>query len=75
MKFKKFVVAMLCVAMVISLFGCGKKSTLQTDKEFEADKLGMMIIHWAGYDISGVPAFWQKMSGHNANNFDFFFKN
>lgn len=32
----------------------------------------MLIIHWAGYDISGVPAFWQKMSSQNANNFDFF---
>lgn len=42
------------------------------DQELEADRLGMLIIHWAGYDIDGVPAFWQKMSGHNANNFDFF---
>ncbi|MCR5027242.1 MAG: M48 family metalloprotease [Methanobrevibacter sp.] len=42
------------------------------DQELEADRLGMLIIHWAGYDISGVPAFWQKMSGQNANNFDFF---
>ncbi len=25
-------------------------------QEIEADKLGMMIIHWAGYDISGIPA-------------------
>ena len=36
------------------------------------DRLGMLIIHWAGYDIEGVPAFWQKMSSQNANNFDFF---
>lgn len=42
------------------------------DQELEADRLGMLIIHWAGYDIDGVPAFWQKMSGHSANNFDFF---
>ena len=42
------------------------------DQELEADKLGMMIIHWAGYDISGVPDFWQKMSNHSSNNFDFF---
>ena len=42
------------------------------DQELEADKLGMMIIHWAGYDISGIPQFWQKMSGHNANEHDFF---
>ena len=42
------------------------------DQELEADRLGMLIIHWAGYDISGVPAFWQKMSSENANNFDFF---
>ena len=41
-------------------------------QELEADKLGMMIIHWAGYDISGIPAFWQAMSQNNANDFDFF---
>ncbi|WP_296894028.1 M48 family metallopeptidase [uncultured Methanobrevibacter sp.] len=42
------------------------------DQELEADKLGMMIIHWAGYDISGIPRFWQSMSGRNPNNHDFF---
>ncbi|MBR3140689.1 MAG: M48 family metalloprotease [Methanobrevibacter sp.] len=42
------------------------------DQELEADKLGMMIIHWAGYDISHVPSFWQAMSAHNANEHDFF---
>lgn len=41
-------------------------------QEIEADKLGMMIIHWAGYDISEIPAFWQSMSEENANDFDFF---
>ncbi|MCL2687073.1 MAG: M48 family metalloprotease [Methanobrevibacter sp.] len=40
--------------------------------EIEADKLGMMIIHWADYDINKVPAFWQRMSEHSSNNFDFF---
>ncbi|MBR2557676.1 MAG: M48 family metalloprotease [Methanobrevibacter sp.] len=42
------------------------------DQELEADKLGMMIIHWAGYDISGIPQFWQKMSSNNSNEHDFF---
>ena len=42
------------------------------DQELEADKLGMMIIHWAGYDISGIPKFWQNMSSHNSNEHDFF---
>ena len=42
------------------------------DQELEADKLGMMIIHWAGYDISPIPAFWQAMSAHNSNEHDFF---
>lgn len=42
------------------------------DQELEADRLGMFIIHYAGYDISGVPEFWRKMSAQNANNFDFF---
>lgn len=42
------------------------------DQELEADKLGMMIIHWAGYDILGIPGFWQSMAGGNPNNHDFF---
>lgn len=42
------------------------------DQELEADRLGMMIIHWAGYDVSGIPAFWQDMSGQNLNEHDFF---
>ena len=42
------------------------------DQELEADRLGMMIIHWAGYDISPIPAFWQAMSAHNSNEHDFF---
>lgn len=42
------------------------------DQELEADKLGMMIIHWAGYDISSIPAFWESMSGRNPNEHDFF---
>lgn len=42
------------------------------DQELEADKLGMMIIHWAGYDISHIPAFWQAMAGGNPNSHDFF---
>lgn len=42
------------------------------DHEYEADKLGMIIIHLAGYDVSVVPDFWQEFSGENANTFDFF---
>ena len=42
------------------------------DQELEADKLGMMIIYWAGYDISGIPAFWQSMANGNPNDHDFF---
>ena len=42
------------------------------DQELEADKLGMMIIHWAGYDISQIPSFWQSMAGGNPNDHDFF---
>ena len=42
------------------------------DQELEADRLGMMIIHWAGYDISPIPAFWQSMANHNSNEHDFF---
>ena len=42
------------------------------DQELEADRLGMMIIHWAGYDISSIPSFWQAMSSQNSNEHDFF---
>ena len=42
------------------------------DQELEADRLGMMIIHWAGYDISHIPAFWEAMSAKNSNEHDFF---
>jgi predicted Zn-dependent protease len=42
------------------------------DQELEADRLGMLIIHWAGYDISHIPAFWQSMSAQNSNEHDFF---
>ncbi|RAP48963.1 MAG: peptidase M48 [Methanosphaera sp. rholeuAM74] len=42
------------------------------DHELEADKLGMIIAHLAGYDITLVPAFWQKFSSANSNEFDFF---
>ena len=42
------------------------------DQEFEADKLGMMIIHWAGYDISKVPGFWSRMTGGATGKSDFF---
>ena len=42
------------------------------DQELEADRLGMMIIHWAGYDIKQIPAFWQAMSSKNSNQNDFF---
>lgn len=40
--------------------------------ELEADRLGMLIIHWAGYDINAIPAFWESMSQRGGNEFDFF---
>lgn len=42
------------------------------DHEFEADKLGMIICHLAGYDIREVPKFWKEFAGDKASNFDFF---
>ena len=42
------------------------------DQELEADRLGMMIIHLAGFDFSQIPSFWQEMSMHNSNEHDFF---
>ena len=32
----------------------------------------MLIIHWAGYDIKQIPAFWESMSQRGGNNFEFF---
>lgn len=40
--------------------------------ELEADRLGMLIIHWAGYDINGIPEFWEGMSQQGGNDFEFF---
>lgn len=42
------------------------------DQELEADRLGMMIIYWAGYDIRQIPSFWESMSSKNSNEYDFF---
>ena len=42
------------------------------DQELEADRLGMMIIHLMGFDISSIPSFWQEMSVNNLNEHDFF---
>ena len=40
-------------------------------EEFEADRLGMMIAHWAEYDISKIPSFAQDLI-LNDNSFNFF---
>lgn len=40
--------------------------------ELEADKLGLTISYLAGYDVSGVPVFWQRFSQDCNNDFDFF---
>jgi len=42
------------------------------DQEMEADELGMRLVNWAGYDIKGIPDFWQRMSEHSSNKHDFF---
>lgn len=42
------------------------------DHEYEADKLGMILIHLANYDVEIVPDFWEVSSNAGANTFDFF---
>ena len=42
------------------------------DQEYEADKLGMIIIHMAGYDVDVVPKFWKDFANESGNTFDFF---
>ena len=41
------------------------------DQELEADRLGMAIIYWAGYNIHNIPNFWERMSKNNPNKIDF----
>jgi len=41
--------------------------------EYEADKLGLIFMAMAGYDIEAAPAFWEKMSqGKETSGSDFF---
>ncbi|OWT33168.1 peptidase M48 [Methanobrevibacter sp. 87.7] len=41
------------------------------EQELEADRLGMAIIYWAGYNIHNIPEFWERMSKNNPNTIDF----
>lgn len=40
--------------------------------EYEADRLGLIIMAMAGYDINVAPGFWQKMSQGGSNMPEFF---
>ncbi len=40
--------------------------------EYEADRLGLIIMAMAGYDINVAPAFWEKMSAGGGKNMEFF---
>lgn len=42
------------------------------DHELEADKLGLIIAYLAGFNVNIVPEFWQRFSGFDGNDFDFF---
>lgn len=42
------------------------------DHELEADKLGLIFAHLAGYNVNIVPEFWQRFSQSSGNKFDFF---
>ena len=41
------------------------------NQEFEADRLAMMILKWADYDIGNIPSFCQFLRG-NYNKFNYF---
>lgn len=41
------------------------------NQEFEADRLAMMILKWADYDIGNVPSFCQSLRG-SYNKFNYF---
>jgi predicted Zn-dependent protease len=40
--------------------------------EYEADRLGLIIMAMAGYDINVAPGFWEKMSQSGSNIPEFF---
>ena len=42
------------------------------DHEYEADKLGMILLHLAGYDVRIVPDFWYESTKDDGHTFDFF---
>lgn len=40
--------------------------------EYEADRLGLIIMAMAGYDINVAPGFWERMSDGKAGTMEFF---
>lgn len=40
--------------------------------EYEADKLGLILMAMAGYDINVAPGFWERMSDGKAGTMEFF---
>jgi len=40
--------------------------------EYEADRLGLIIMAMAGYDINVAPGFWEKMSTGGGSKMEFF---
>ena len=40
--------------------------------EYEADRLGLIFMAMAGYDINVAPVLWEKMSGGSSGGSDFF---
>ena len=40
--------------------------------EYEADRLGLIIMAMAGYDINVAPGFWEKMSAGGNSKLEFF---
>ena len=40
--------------------------------EYEADRLGLIIMAMAGYDINVAPGFWEKMSAGGNSKMEFF---
>ncbi len=40
--------------------------------EYEADKIGLIIMSMAGYDINAAPKFWETMSAQGSKQMEFF---
>ena len=60
-------------SIAMDLVGLGEFGSLTRAATYAADVGSeFLLMNWAGYDISPIPAFWQSMANQNSNEHDFF---